>query len=253
MSEFETSKEWKELFAAARNADPKMVFSPSKMADFQTCPRQYYAKHVSKEVVFQETIHTKKGKDQHKQLENRLLKGTPLPADLQQVEGTCQHILKLGKVRGEFNMGINADLSNGSFFGKGANLPMLRMILDVTATSPDGKRAWVFDWKTGKVKDDVVQVSLNCLGIFAESKAVQRVRGAYVWTTHEQITPYENGGSGMYKTRDDIPALVSILEKGTIPIMVATINDEFEPNKNYLCEKYCDVKACSHHGKPFRS
>lgn len=41
-----------------------MAISPTKLQTFKTCPYQYYAKYVSKEVKFADTPHTVFGTDE---------------------------------------------------------------------------------------------------------------------------------------------------------------------------------------------
>ena len=49
-----------------------MAISPTKLQTYKTCPRQYEAKYLTKEVVFVDTPHTLFGTAVHKNIENRL-------------------------------------------------------------------------------------------------------------------------------------------------------------------------------------
>ena len=60
--------------------------SHSGLSKFETCPRQYYLTKVAKTVVEPATVHTDWGNVVHKALEDRIMRGTPLPEGMDQYE-----------------------------------------------------------------------------------------------------------------------------------------------------------------------
>ena len=56
-----------------------MPQSPTSVSTFNTCPKQYQAKYITKEVTFQPTEATERGTRWHKQLEDRLRDKLALP------------------------------------------------------------------------------------------------------------------------------------------------------------------------------
>jgi putative RecB family exonuclease len=62
----------------------------------------------------------------------------------------------------------------------------LRGILDVLVLKPP--RAWVFDWKTGKIRDNPTQLQLFAALVFTLYPQIHEVRAAFVWLGHDHIT-----------------------------------------------------------------
>ena len=54
--------------------------SPTSLQTFLTCPKQYHAKYITKEVKFEQNVHAVFGDLVHKSLENYLKHKEPLPS-----------------------------------------------------------------------------------------------------------------------------------------------------------------------------
>lgn len=73
-----------------------MAQSPTSLQTFLTCPRQYYAKYVTKEVKFEQNDHATFGDLVHKSIEAYLKHGEPLPTILEPMAeflGKMTHVL----------------------------------------------------------------------------------------------------------------------------------------------------------------
>ena len=70
--------------ATKRLARPQsmMTQSPTSLQTFLTCPKQYHAKYITKEVKFEQNDHATFGDLVHKSIENYLKHQEPLPTIL---------------------------------------------------------------------------------------------------------------------------------------------------------------------------
>ena len=83
--------------ATKRLARPQsmMTQSPTSLQTFLTCPKQYHAKYITKEVKFEQNDHATFGDLVHKSIENYLKHQEPLPTILHDLQPTLD---KMGQV-----------------------------------------------------------------------------------------------------------------------------------------------------------
>lgn len=220
-------------------------WSYSAMNTFNTCPRQYYAKYVTKEVPFKQNAAAKWGDDVHKALEDAIKYGGSLPSNM----AMYQRLLDAVKLRAkkldaeliaERPVALSRDLKPMSWFTKKtAKTPVwFRLKVDVTVLRRT--YAELLDWKTGKMKDDPDQLHLYALVAFILHPELERVNVGYVWLKDGVITP------PVTYTRDQLPDMLQYWVDKYEVLEEAYVRDDFPPKPSGLCHGWCEVTSCRH-------
>jgi len=226
--------------------DMKIVnWSYSAMNTFETCPRQYQAKYVTKEVPYVQNAPAKWGDDVHKALENNIKSNTPLPGNMVMYQRFLDAIkVRSSQIRGtliaEQPVALTKDLKQVSWFTKktAENPVWFRLKVDVSIVA--GDYAELFDWKTGKMKDDPDQLHLYAMVAFIIYPDVKEVKVGYVWLKEGKIT------APVAYTRDQLPQMLDYWNAKYEILEEAWIRDDFPPRPSGLCHGWCEVKSCPH-------
>lgn len=217
-------------------SDDVISWSHTSMSTFETCPRQYEAKYVTKEVKFEETEATRWGNEVHQGLEEFVRDGTPLPPNVAIYEKYGRAILaRRGEKVIEGAFGLTVDKTPTDFFAKDV---WVRSKIDVLILRDDGI-AEVFDWKTGKPKLDATQLLLYSLLVLEHYPEINEVRCAYVWLKNQSpiaapISYRRVDKDGLWRTFEDKYRLL----KSAYDLGV------FQPKTSGLCAGWCSVKSC---------
>ena len=223
------------------------AWSYTALLDYETCPHSYAAKRVYKTVKDEMSEAGLWGNEVHKCLEKRVKHGTPLPPDMpfekwarviEQSKGPD------GEIKCELQMALNRQFKPVSWFAKDA---WVRGIVDVMLVKEQGATAYVYDYKTGKVKTDQTQLKLF-VGILSRVYPdIQRFITKFIWLKHDKVTPSKIEGDMVMKEwvpdiwREILPRVIRMEE---------AYNAEVFPMKpNGLCGKYCPVISCPHNGR----
>lgn len=125
--------------------------SHSSLGVFETCPRQYEAKYITKEVKFVQGPEAKWGDDVHVQLENYLKSGgtSVIPANMAMYKPFGDWVLNRaaqngGQVLAERMLGVTKDLQPCAYRDKAR---WMGAKIDVTILYPHKRLAEIFDWK----------------------------------------------------------------------------------------------------------
>lgn len=220
-------------------------WSYSAMNTFETCPRQYYAKYVTKEVPFVQNAAAKWGDDVHKALEEAIKLNRPLPANMAMYQKFLDTV-KLrarnlnAKLIAEQPIALTRDLKQISWFTKRtAEVPVwFRLKVDVTTVV--GDYAELLDWKTGKKKDDPDQLHLYALVAFILYPKVNVVNAGYVWLKDGEFTP------PVRYTRDQFADMLEYWVQKYETLEESYIRDDFPPKPSGLCHGWCEVTSCRH-------
>lgn len=246
-------------FIALRDVTPRDPYifpqSHSSLSVFETCPRQYEAKYITKEVKYVQNAAAAWGDIAHQHLEQYLkCNGDYF------VPGIVQGFEKFGPVsaytpaanwvlnRARMRQGIvhaersaAVDRAHNSVAYK-SKARWLGGKLDVTIIYPDDTGE-VFDWKTGKVKNDTTQLRLYGNFVMAEFPQVQSVGAGYIWLQDNVMSPPS------YFSRADIEGNWGVFEDKYSLLQSAYRSGIFPPKPSGLCKQYCDVTTCEFHGK----
>jgi hypothetical protein len=208
------------------------AFSYSRLNSYETCPKKYHAISVAKSVKVEESDQTTYGTELHLAFAAYFKKDKPLPLHMKQYEKYLKLIKAApGQFITEQQLAINADYEATGWFDKDV---YCRIISDLTILN--GKSAIMWDWKTGKVSKDFLQLRLAGAVMFLLVPELERITLAYFWTKTKEITRE-------VMTRGEMPGVWTALLPRIQRYQDAHHAQEFPAKPNYLCA-YCPVKSC---------
>jgi hypothetical protein len=254
-----------------------LPITPSLLNVFLTCPRQYQAKYITKEVVFQQNEAAKQGDIVHKRVEAALKKGTPLtpgvPPDydvyvysrmspsevaaardmadeaaatdvtfMQPMVDWCRMMAAQPGMTMyvEHKMCITRNFEPTTWLAKPPKKPWLRGIADVFFKDDAHQLNINVDWKTGKPKHDKTQSRILSL-CARHNTGYTKTLNLWVHVKHGQL---------MMDSLDlvDLAPVQSLL-LDVARYEQACAADQYPAIRNGLCGQWCDVLSCPHNGK----
>ena len=225
---------------------PKIIaWSYSAMNTFDTCPRQYYAKYVSKECPFVQNAAAKWGDDVHKAFEDAIKYGSSLPANMVMYQKFLDAVrYRADKLGGELiaerPVALTRDLKSVSCFTKKTAKEPVWFRLKVDVSTLVGDYAELLDWKTGKMKDDPDQLHLYALVVFILHPEINKANVGYVWLKDGVLTP------PVTYHRSQMPEMLAYWVAKYEVLEEAFISDNFPPKPSGLCHGWCEVTSCRH-------
>lgn len=211
------------------------ALSPTHIQTFFTCPYQYYAKYVTKEVKFEQNDHAKFGSAVHENIELYLLGRGELSPRLGPLRPLLDK-MKLYLVGAETKLATTLWNTPCDFFSSDA---YLRCIVDAIIASPDGRTIIALDWKTGKKRDAQVQHDVIKLCIKNRYPNAEKIYTIFSYFFVGDVDIQE------FSPDSKLIDLQSKVDKVTN----AHKTGEFPYNPNGLCKKWCDVLSCPHNGR----
>lgn len=227
----------------------------SSLAVFDQCPRQYDAKYRSKTVKFVQSYEGEWGDKAHVNLEMQLKnngnyqfpdeKHRESDQNLRDYKWIGEALLHRAHTRGgyvlaERKFAVGYDRETADYWDKAG---WLRGKIDVTILYPALRTAEVYDLKTGKKKDDPLQVDLYSVSAMLDYADVDTVRAGYIWS---KLPPAKAIDKPLVYTRDDIPRILNTFEIKTNNVKQAWATGVFPPSPSPLCG-WCDVTTCEFH------
>ena len=212
-------------------------WSYSKLNQFETCPSQYAAERVYKTAERTTNPQAIWGTEVHEALEYRLRDGKPLEERFEHYAQVAQAVEKMtGTAFFELEVALTKDKTvtyweDSEAWGRG--------ILDVLIVLND--EAIVIDWKTGKVKDDYLQLQLFALFVFHTFPKVNKVTAIFKWLKFKQ------SDKAVYQRADIDTLWKPILEK-VERLEEAHETDSFVTRPSGLCRAHCSNTLCEYHG-----
>jgi hypothetical protein len=214
------------------------AWSYSALKNFETCPKRYFHYNVSKDVKEPETDQLREGNRLHQAFDARLAKGTPLPLGMGHHEKLLARIANApGETISERKLALTSTFQPQTYFGKGV---WFRTVIDAAKILAPIAR--VFDWKTGKPAEDLTQLQLMALTIFAHMPTISRVKAGLVFVAHDHVEPAEFD-------RADVTSLWGEILPRVAAVKRARETYTYPPKPSGLCKKYCAVVSCPYHGK----
>lgn len=211
-----------------------MIWSYTLFRDFENCPHKAFRLHVKKDLPRQPpSPEMKYGNEAHAAFETRL-KGGELPANFAKYERFAVTILATGLLAGvEEKLGVDQHGEAVGFFDTAKVVG--RGKADTTLISDDGKKGLLVDWKTGKMREDPLE--LEVLSFLASRKWPQVVKwkGMYVWLK-------ENTMGQMHKL-DPEAAGGDIIKR--LGVIAQDRRNGYPKRPNPLCG-WCPVADCEH-------
>lgn len=215
-------------------------WSYSKLKNFEACPKKSYHVDHAKDIKEPESDELRYGNTVHDVLAKAISGKEPLPKHFSNMQEWVDRVTSGGydEILVENKLALREDLSACEFFDNDA---WYRGVADVIKKA--GPVAAVVDWKTGKIKEDGVQLALMAACVFAHHPEIQMCRTEFVWL--------KEGGA---ITRADFSRndMVSVWN-GVLPRVAqlrnAVENHNFPPKPGFLCRKWCPVEKCPHWGE----
>lgn len=209
-----------------------MAQSPTSLQTFLTCPKQYHAKYVTKEVKFADTPHTIFGTQVHACIENYLKDGEPLPTLLTPMQPFLDNAKNVF-IGAETKLAVDKQGRAVDFFDKTA---YQRCIVDAVIGDPNGTIICI-DWKTGKKRDAQTQHD------FIKKCAKAKYPNANIVTYFIYLFAGESDRQEYHGEP------LSRLDRDMERLYTAHANGTFTPAPSGLCKKWCDVLSCKFNGK----
>lgn len=212
---------------------PFKAWSYSALDSFETCPLKHYLTRVSKQVKEEESEALRWGNFVHKALEDRIRLNKPLPETLRRYEVFVTAIERRnGVLEAEQKIALTEDFEPVDFFNRRT---WLRAVLDVMLTSPDGKKALVIDWKTGKNIPDDDQLKLFAAVAFAMTPGLERVHAGYAMLKLNKMT------EPVVFHREQEPELWQNFMPRVERLKQAHERNQWPAKPSGLCKNYCPV------------
>jgi hypothetical protein len=214
----------------------RFSWSFSAINDFLTCPAQYAAKRYYCTVDFEDTVATIWGTRVHDAFEKRLKHGTPLPEGMEQWEKYARVMeAKPGVLTAEEKITYNLQAEQTSWFGKDA---WARGAIDVLII--DGDTAYIYDWKTGKQKDNLLQLQIFMWFIAHKYPQVENFVTRFVWLKTGKVTGED------FTRSAHLESIEQLLGQHLTRMSTAWREKVFQPFESGLCRGWCPVEDCIH-------
>jgi len=206
-----------------------MILSYSFIRDYLNCPRKAHHIFVLKDIPFTETEQMKWGNIVHQNLEDAINQNKPFSQETAKYAPYVQSLKALKEpIEAEVKLGATATGAPAGFFDKGS--VSYRGKIDVLIRG--NKEALLVDWKTGKVREDPLELEIQAFLVKANFPQLKRISGFYVWLAEGKIGQKHDLSDWltMYKY------LTNLRDK--------IINEkEWRPTPNALCP-WCAVASC---------
>ena len=208
------------------------------------CPKYYAHMRYFFDYPFDDKVdHLVWGNYVHKKMENRLKKKIALPEDLQKWEKWCTIIENHAKAVGgtiivENQYAIDANFKPCSWFDAAA---WGRGIVDVAIIA--GDKCWVFDWKTGKVSDNLFQLQIFCVFLALHYPDIKTFIPRFIFLKHDAVKP---DGNLEIQREELLPVMQTLMEKIN-RIKEAWKHENFPAIPSGLCGWRPCHKDCAHY------
>ena len=216
-------------------------WSYSRLKNFRTCPKRHYHVDIAKDFKEEESEHLMWGHEVHEKLAHAISKQHPSPAEHGDYQDWVDGVSKLRgmgfKIMTENKLAMSEDFKPTSFFD---NETWFRGVVDVLAVREP--YAISFDWKTGRIIDDIEQLALSSSLIFAHYPKVEEIAATYIWLADDTETIETYKRDGMLPTWNAVLPQVKVMAEAA-----RTMN--YPPKPSGLCKRYCPVSSCPHFRK----
>ena len=213
----------------------KTPWSFSVLSTFETCRKKYYHLKIAKDAKDGDSDAAREGKEVHKAMYQRVLKGVGLPVPLRQYEKIAQRFFAAtGEKHGEMKMCLNPAFEPVDWFADDA---WVRTIVDLLIVQ--GDTAIIVDWKTGKKRIDWTQLQLTAAVLSRLMPEIKNFKLVFVWLKSSEVSSME------LELADLKPIWMELLPR-VKEIEVAKQTTSFPATESVLC-RYCPVSQCPHH------
>jgi hypothetical protein len=219
----------------------------SKLDNFETCAKKYYAYSVAKSVADTDTENIDWGNKVHDALRDALKENKPLPDIMAPFKVWVDRVKAVpGDLLVEQKYALNSGLNPVPWF---APAVWFRGIADVVRIHDEF--ALAIDWKTGKKKEDSIQLGLMALCIFQHFPKVKAVLTEFVWLK-EDPADIANATTDVTYHRAAMAKFFAEVLPRVQKLHHAHQTMAFPPKPSGLCVRFCKVTECPFYGKGTR-
>lgn len=217
------------------------VASHTFLNDWDNCPHKAFRKYIKKDLPkFEQTEAMKWGNEVHSAFEVRIKHGTAFPVGMEKFEAIAAPLVVAGAAA-EKMLGIDSDGKSCDFFAPSV---WLRGKIDATVIrgTDYGHQPYaaIFDWKTGKRREERDELAVHAVLLKAWKPTVQRVTAHYVWLQDNEVgKPHD-----VSDTDTKLAEIRSVMNTVRNCIEI----EDFPKRRNPLCG-WCDVLDCEHNTK----
>jgi hypothetical protein len=215
-------------------------WSHSGLKDYEGCARRFHEVKVLKNYPFQETEHTRYGKQVHEAAELYIKDGTPIPPEYDYIRPVVDRLAQIkGRKLPEYQMGVKIDLTPCVFDDPDV---WCRGIADLIIIDDDGLKAWIVDYKTGNDKyPDRDQLILMSLMVFAHFPHIRQVNSSLLFVVKNTMVKHK-------MTIDEKDFHWQLYRERVAKLEASHANGVWNPSQTPLCG-WCQVKACEFNPK----
>jgi PD-(D/E)XK nuclease superfamily len=200
-----------------------MILSYTLLNTWAICPHQAARRYIIKDIPFEATPAMEEGRRAHEDIA-KFIAGGPDPQ-------TYADLVRplVGKCKPERKLAIEGDaLTPVSFYDRDA---WLRGVIDAHVI--EGETAVIFDWKTGKEREDPFELEVFGLLLRAHHPELQKIYGYYVWLRSNKVGE-QHDVSDYARTWAKVMNFSAEIEKG-----------DYKKTPGPLCA-WCPVVDCEH-------
>ncbi|MDE2344004.1 MAG: PD-(D/E)XK nuclease family protein [Betaproteobacteria bacterium] len=198
---------------------------------FAKCPAQAKRLYIDKDVKRESGPEAEEGIRIHQMLETALLEGAPLPEPYAVWSSYVEPLRRdYDELHAEKRLALDKDFNpadDGMLVG------------EVDALIIKGDRAVILDWKTGKPRDNVLQLQIYALLVLKHFPQVQAGAACNVYLRHGTM------GEAFHFERSKIADLVHAVGAKIFLFGNAVSYNRWPEKPSGLCS-YCPVKGCKY-------
>jgi hypothetical protein len=208
------------------------VASHTMLQAFQNCPHKGYRMYIAKDLPREPATKAMEwGNAVHKAMENYLSTGKVLADEFREYESLALPLFQHNPSV-EMSLAIDKDGSPCGFFDDGV---YIRGKADVVVVKEPV--IVIFDWKTGKKREDPTELALHALMLQAAYPNINRLFGHYIWLQEKTV--------GKAHDLSDTHVTWSRLNEQMDEIAFMAEQQNFPKKPNPLCG-WCPVMDCTH-------
>lgn len=224
------------------------VASHTFLNDFDNCPHKAYRKFIKKDLPKQpQTEAMAWGNTVHSAFEVRIKHGTQFPPEMSKYEAIAAPLVAAGAAA-EKMLGITSTGAHCDFFAPDV---WLRGKIDATVVRlplsglPDpagggSTTAVIFDWKTGKRREEKAELLTHAVLLKAWKPSVQKITAHYVWLQDNEVGKAHD----VSDTETKLAEIRSVMNTVQNCLEI----EDFPKRPNPLCG-WCDVMDCEFNRK----
>lgn len=212
-----------------------LPWSYSSLQSYETCPRRHLITKLKKLIKEPQTAQLAWGNEVHKALEGAV-KGTDgLGTRFKAYQPIVDILMATpGEKLAERNFALTSAFKPVDYWAPDA---WVRGKADLTILRSTS--GFLFDYKTGKVKEDPDQLNLFAAVLLAEKPLLERVHTGFVFVAANKIIKKT-------VTRAEAPIIWQGYVQRVRRMELSVAEDDFPPRPSGLCREYCPVgrKLC---------